>query len=68
MAVLIIQCPDCQHCYQSLVMDSTTVPTLWYCSHCGGQRAAPIEQLTANHPLEQVHGSGCLCCGTIPSK
>lgn len=68
MAVLIIQCPDCQHRYQSLVMDGTTVPTLWHCSHCGGQRAAPIQQLAFNHPLEQTHGAGCLCCGGMPLR
>lgn len=64
MAVLIIECPDCQHRYQSLVLDGTTLPTQWHCSHCGGQRAMPIEQTTAIHPLEQ-HGAGCLCCNAV---
>jgi hypothetical protein len=70
MAILMIKCPNCQHTYQTLVMDGTKIPEQWHCSQCGGEQAVPIQQLTTNHPLEQEHGSGCLCCGgnTVNTK
>jgi hypothetical protein len=65
MAVWLIECPDCGHRYQSLVMEGTTPPMVWCCSHCGGCNAMPLNKTTDQHPLEQAHSGGCPCCGVI---
>lgn len=61
MAVLTVECPDCLHRYQSLVVDGTKVPERWSCSQCGGTGAAPVgEDEKSNHPW-----ASCMdgCCG-----
>jgi hypothetical protein len=63
MAVVIIECPDCRHVFQSLVMSGTMQPKEWVCSKCGGRNAVPVGESAYRHPLEQEHGSGCPCCG-----
>ena len=63
MAIWLIECPDCGHRYQSLVMDGTIPPTVWHCSHCGKNNAIPLNKNLGEHPLE--HGAGCPCCSVI---
>lgn len=63
MAIWIIECPDCGHVFQSLVMDGTAMPKEWVCSKCGGRKAAPVGKSDLEHPLERRHGAGCPCCG-----
>lgn len=63
MPVYVIQCPQCQHQFQSLVLANTKEPSEWVCSKCGSHEAKPIFQQPHQHPLEQAHGAGCPCCG-----
>lgn len=63
MPVYVIQCPNCKHQFQSLVLANTKAPSEWVCSQCGSREAKPIFQQANQHPLEQAHGAGCPCCG-----
>ena len=62
MPVYIIQCPNCQHQFQSLVLANTKEPSEWVCSKCGSHEAKPVFQSATEHPLEKTHERGCSCC------
>lgn len=64
MAVLTLECPDCQHTFRGLVLAGTRPPEIWVCSRCGSEQAQPIDDApTAAHPWDGEHGIGmCPCC------
>jgi putative FmdB family regulatory protein len=64
MPVYTLQCPDCGHRFNGMVMAHSAQPREWACSKCGGRRAAPTpESLPRPHPWEEGHATGCPCCG-----
>ena len=64
MAVWLLRCPDCEHRFQSLVMDGTRTPTVWVCGSCGS-REAQAEGTVEGGPFSSASaGSSCGCgCG-----
>jgi len=69
MPVYIVQCPDCEHEFRSLILAGTLPPEAWFCSKCGGERAVPKPGAALEkHPWERErsakdgHGYSCLCC------
>jgi rubrerythrin len=64
MPVFVLECPDCGHCFQGLVLAGTRAPEVWVCSKCRGRNAAPKEGVAPRpHPWEgSDHGRGCPCC------
>jgi hypothetical protein len=68
MPVYALRCPDCGHEFRTLILAGTNPPAIWYCSQCGGDRAAPRDDVPlAEHPWERQqegrHSYGCFCCG-----
>ncbi len=64
MPVYTLQCPDCEHRFQGMVMAHTEPPREWVCSNCGGRRAEPAPGTRPEpHPWEQGTVKGCPCCG-----
>lgn len=64
MPVLTLQCPECGHVFQGLVLAGTRMPEVWACSRCGGEQAHPLaDAQPAPHPWDGPHGIGlCPCC------
>lgn len=66
MPVLLLECPDCQHQYRSLVLAGTRSPQVWVCSKCGSEAVAPkVGNCPSEHPWESSnpYQSACPCCG-----
>lgn len=65
MPVLLIECPDCGHAYQTLVLEGTKLPESWHCSKCDGVRARPRPDTPSlPHPWEAKEGHDppfCAC-------
>jgi uncharacterized Zn finger protein len=66
MPILAIECPDCGHRFEALVLDGTTTPAIWHCSRCGGVRAQPRPDIPPRrHPWEEHpdgrHTAACAC-------
>ncbi len=66
MPVLIVECPDCGHRYEALVLDGTTQPTSWHCSRCQGVRAQPRPDIPPRPHAWEDHPDGrhtvaCAC-------
>ena len=64
MPVLTLQCPDCDHVFQGLVLEGTREPEIWVCSKCGSEKAQKMASIKAvAHPWDGEHGIGlCPCC------
>lgn len=65
MPVLTLECPNCGHVFQGLVLAGTRTPEVWVCSQCGSQEAHPSsDEDPRPHPWEgKGHGPGlCPCC------
>jgi len=64
MPMLTLQCPECGHTFQGLVLEGTRPPEEWVCSKCGSRKAAVVSGKEASfHPWDGEHGIGlCPCC------
>src|SRR5215471_7587830 len=64
MPVLTLECPDCGHRFQGLVLAGTRPPEEWVCSKCGSRKAKVMpDKEPIPHPWEGEHGVGlCPCC------
>lgn len=76
MPVYYLQCPDCDHRFEGMVMARTQPPREWACSKCGCRRAAPVPGVQpARHPWDGEpdqdgtgraprlrHSGSCPCC------
>jgi C4-type Zn-finger protein len=66
MPILTVECPECGHRFQSLVLTGTRPPEEWVCSKCGSRKAeVDATQPAKQHPWEKEgsHGIGlCPCC------
>src|SRR2546421_6529029 len=64
MPVLTLECPECGHRFQGLVLVGTRPPEEWVCSKCGSRKAEIVpDKEPVPHPWEGVHGVGlCPCC------
>jgi hypothetical protein len=66
MPILAIECPDCGHRFEALVLDGTITPAIWHCSRCGGVRGQPRPahpppgQTWEEHP-DGPHTAACAC-------
>jgi hypothetical protein len=53
MPIYVVECPDCGHRFESLVLAGTKPPDVWHCSSCGGIRALPRPDTEPRpHPME----------------
>ncbi len=66
MPILTIECPNCGHRFQGLVLAATRPPEEWVCSKCGSRKAeVDRNEPPVLHPWEKegAHGIGlCPCC------
>src|SRR5207253_10996737 len=64
MPVLTLECPECGHRFQGLVLVGTRPPEEWVCSKCGSRKAEVVlDKEPVPHPWEGVHGIDLrLCC------
>jgi len=61
MAVWLLRCPDCDHEFQSLVMDGARVPSVWVCSGCGSREVAHVGTSDGGPFSGANAGCGCGC-------
>ncbi len=65
MPILTLECPQCSHVFQGLVLEGTRMPEVWVCSNCGSREAHLLpDEEPVTHPWEEEgHGPGlCPCC------